>query len=627
MVSHTGEQFQTEAHPVRRGQSPRWLARITLAIVSVLLLSNLVAALFVAAYQVYYDGLIYPGVNVWGVELGGMSPEEAMQALDGRFDYPQTSTITFRDGGNVWPVSAGQLGVGFDVTRTIQAAYEVGRQPSLIASLRQQIAAWRDGVVVSPVIVYDQRVADVTLNEIAAAINRPPVDATVHVSGVEAVATPGQIGRQVVREQTVDRLREMIMSLQSGEITVAVEETPPQILSADEAAATINTILAANMQVVIENPYPDDPGPWTASRESLAGMIVIEQVAAGDGTASYAVRLDESQLQSFLNPLAPQLAREPVDARFDFDENSGTLIPTVNSQEGRHLDVAATIQQINQKLMSGEHTVPLVFETLSPAVPDTATAEELGIRELISSATTYYAGSSSERRANVATAASRFHGVMIPPGAEFSFNQYLGDVSVESGFESGIIIYNGRSIEGVGGGVCQVSTTAFQAAFYAGFPINERWPHGYWVGYYDSGEGKGMDATVYSPIVDLRFTNDMANYVLIETEVNSAAATITFRFYGTSDGRTVQKDGPYVSNTVPHGPSLYEENPELSPGTIEQVDYAVDGFDTTVHRSVYRDGQLLYNDTFFSQYMPWQAIYQVPPGEIPPGAPRVGQGG
>ena len=191
------------------------------------------------------------------------------------------------------------------------------------------------------------------------------------------------------------------------------------------------------------------------------------------------------------------------------------------------------------------------------------------------------------------------------------------DVSTEEGFEEAFIIYNGRTIEGVGGGVCQVSTTAFQAAFYAGFPILERVPHAYSVGYYEVGEGIGMDATVYSPIVDMKFQNDTPYHLLIETSVNASQGQITFRFYSTSDGRTVQKDGPYVENIVPHGPPIYEENPTLTPGTVKQVDYAQDGKDVTVYRIVYRDGEVLYRDTFFSQYIPWQAIYQVAPGAAP----------
>jgi vancomycin resistance protein YoaR len=623
MTARTTHRRGAKASAGRQARAHVWLARISLVVVTILLLSNLVAALLVAGYQVYYDGLIFPGVSVWNIDLGGMSPEEAAEALEGQFDYPQSVTITFHDGADAWPVTAGDLGVQFDVARTVQAAYQVGRHPQLIPSLRQQVAAWRDGVTISPVIVYDQRAAEVVLQQITAAINQPAVDATISVQGTQAVTTPGQIGRQVEPGPTLEALGDLITRLESGEVEVVVSETPPAIMSAEDTAETINTMLVADLQLYIADPLPEDPGPWNSTREALADMIVIDRVENEDSTASYAVRLDEAQLRAFLDPLAPRLARTPADARFDFDEETGTLTPIVNSRRGRTLDVAATVQAINEGKANGQHQIPLVFDMIEPAVPDTATAEELGITELVSSATTYFAGSSQERRLNVQTAASRFHGIVVAPGEEFSFNEHLGDVSVETGFEQALIIYNGRTIEGVGGGVCQVSTTAFQAAFYAGYPINERWPHGYWVGYYDSGEGQGMDATVYSPLVDLRFTNDTPYHMLIETDTNLSNLTVTFRFYSTSDGRTVQKDGPYIANRVPHGPPLYEESAELSPGQVKQVDYAVDGFDATVYRTVYRDGEVLYQDTFFSQYTPWQAVYQVPPGEIPAGARHV----
>jgi vancomycin resistance protein YoaR len=608
------------AEPVpRRGP---WFARVTLIVVTVIVLTNLVAALLVAGFQIYHDGLIYPGVSVWGIDLSGLTPQEAAIVLQGQFNYPQNAIITFRDGSHIWPITAGELGVQFDVQRTVQAAYEIGRQPRLLPSLRQQATAWQTGIMISPVIVFDQRAADLYLGQIAQVINRPALDATVSIEGLSAVTMPSQIGRQVDVEATLSALRGMILSLESGEIEVVVIETPPAIANADAAALAINNLLAADLEVYIDNPAPGDPGPWIATRESLAGMLVVDRMV-GEDTAEYAVHLDEARLASFLEPLAPDLARDPVDARLIFNEETSQVEPLIPSEDGRVLNVAASVQLINQQAFGLEHRVPLVFDVIAPAVPGTATAEQLGVVELISSATTYYAGSSQARRANIRTAASRFNGVVIPPGTEFSFNQYLGDVSPETGFEEALIIYNGRTITGVGGGVCQVSTTAFQAAFYAGFPILERWPHGYWVRYYDSGEGKGMDATVYSPYVDLRFINDTEHYLLIETDANLTNTTITFRFYGTSDGRTVQKDGPYVTNVVPHGPSLYEENASLAPGTVKQVDYAVDGFDVTLYRTVYRDGRILYQDTFFSQYMPWQAVYQVPPGEVPPGARRV----
>lgn len=615
--------FTQQQTPVPEAQadSRRWLSLATLIIASVLILTNLVAALMAAGYQIYYDGVIFPGVSVWDVDLSGMTPEEAAVVLNGRFTYPQSAVITFRDHDQTWSVTAADLGVHFDVERTVQAAYEVGRVPGLLASLSQQAAAWRGGMVVSPVIVFDQIAADAVLQQVALQVNQPVIDAAVGIEGGQVVTTSSQTGRTLDIPATILELGKIVTLLESGEVDVVVVETPPVVGSTDEVAAQVRAIISGDLEVYIEDAYTDDPGPWIASREALAEMVILSLVPAEDGqTAVYEVRLNEDQLRAFLEPLGPGLERSPVDARFDFDPDSGELTPLSESHPGRSLDIPATIQMINQMTLGGEHRVPLIFHTTDPQVPDTASAADLGIKELIASATTYYYGSSQARRVNIQTAASRFHGVVVGPGEEFSFNHFLGDVSTNTGYEESMIIYNDRTIKGVGGGVCQVSTTAFQAAFYAGFPINERWPHGYFVSYYDRGEGPGLDATVYSPLVDLKFQNDLAQYLLVETYTDTANSTVTFYFYSTSDGRTVQKDGPYISNKVPHGTPIYEENPDLAPGTIKQIEWSVDGFDVTVNRIVYRDGQIIRQDSFFSQYIPWQDVYQVPPGEIPPGA-------
>lgn len=599
--------------------SQPWLGRATLIIVSIIILVNLLAALLVAGYQIYYDGVIFPGVRVWDIDLSGMTPGQAAAALQGQFTYPQTSTITFRDGQNAWPLTAGELGVHFDVERTVQAAYDAGRRPNLIASLREQASAWREGVVISPVVVFDQQIADSYLQRIAAKINQPAIDATVRVENLQATTTPSQIGRQVDIPATMDALGQLVIRLDSGEVEVAVNETQPQVVNADDAARTINAILSSDIEIFIETPHPNDPGPWIASRESLAEMLVIERVGA-----AYTVRLNEAKLQAFLDPLGPQLARDPVNARFIFNDEAKQLEPLAPSVQGRTLNIPATVQNINQVAANDKNRrIPLVFNLIPPTFPDTASAADLGITQLVSSATTYFPGSSESRKKNVQNAASRFHGIVVKPGEEFSFNYYLGDVSAETGYDEAWIIFNGRTIKGVGGGVCQVSTTAFQAAFYAGFPVTQRVPHGYRVGYYERGEGAGMDATVFSPVVDMGFLNDTPYHLLIETYADTKKNTLVFKFYSTSDGRTVQKDGPYISNIVPHGPAIYEENADVAPGDSRQVDYAVDGADVKVNRVVYRNGEVISRDTFSSHYLPWQAIYQVAPGHLPASAPST----
>jgi len=203
-------------------------------------------------------------------------------------------------------------------------------------------------------------------------------------------------------------------------------------------------------------------------------------------------------------------------------------------------------------------------------------------------------------------------------------------VSLDTGFAEALIIYGGRTIRGVGGGVCQVSTTLFRAAYFGGYPIVERNSHAYRVGYYERGDpgkwsGPGLDATVFAPLVDLKFQNDSPHWLLMEVYVSPTAGRITWKFYSTSDGRQVSVAPPVVENFVPHPDPLYEEDPELPAGTVKQVDYAADGADVTVYRAITRDGQQINagEKPIRTHYQPWRAIYHYGPGTegMPPPAP------
>jgi vancomycin resistance protein YoaR len=212
---------------------------------------------------------------------------------------------------------------------------------------------------------------------------------------------------------------------------------------------------------------------------------------------------------------------------------------------------------------------------------------------------------------NIALAASKFHGVVIPPGEVFSFNQHLGEVSKENGFDESLIIYGNRTTVGIGGGVCQVSTTAFRTAFFGGFELIERWAHGYRVSWYETNSGPGLDATIYTPEVDLKFRNDTGHYLLIQTETDLQAGTLTFRFYGTNSGREVIVSEPELTNIVKHGPPVYEKDPTLPKGITKQIDWPKDGLDVTVTRTVKAGDVIIHEDVIESHYRPWRAVYKV----------------
>ncbi|MEW6241062.1 MAG: VanW family protein, partial [Chloroflexota bacterium] len=296
-----------------------------------------------------------------------------------------------------------------------------------------------------------------------------------------------------------------------------------------------------------------------------------------------------------------------------------------SAKVGRVTGIEASIAAINEAIQRGEHTVPLVVTEAQPAVNDAATAESLGITQLVSTQTSYFYGSSAERIQNIQTAAARFHGVFVAPGETFSMGQVMGDVSLENGFAEALIIYGGRTIKGVGGGVCQVSTTLFRTVFFGGYPIVERVPHAYRVTYYEmvaSGERDsklaGMDATVYFPLVDFKFTNDTPYWILMETYVDPGARTLTWKFYSTSDGRTVTWETTGPQNVVNAPDSSFVENPDLKKNEIKQVDWAADGADVVVTRTVWRDGAVLFQDEIKTHYEPWQAVCEFGPGTEDP---------
>ncbi|MGB9775864.1 MAG: VanW family protein, partial [Anaerolineae bacterium] len=368
--------------------------------------------------------------------------------------------------------------------------------------------------------------------------------------------------------------------------------------------------------LLLPNPRQGDPGPWVLAPEQLVGMLTTT-VQGGH----LAVTLDREALRAFLEEIAPSLAVEPVDARFRFDRQTGQLIPLSPSSPGRALDVEASIENILAAVAAGQHTAPLTLTVVPPRYPDTATAEELGIRELVAEGDSYFIGSPSGRDHNIRLAASKLNGLVIAPGETFSFNRYLGEVSAEAGYDEAYVTMGEQLAIEVGGGICQVSTTAFRAALRGGYPILERWAHYHRVGYYElRGHGPGLDATVYAPLVDFKFLNDRPTALLIETVIEEASHRLIFRFYSTDDGRRVEIQGPVITDKTEPGPPIYQLDEKLPPGTVVEWQTAQKGLTATVERWVYdRAGNLLYHNVFVSKYAPRRAAYHYGPGYQPPG--------
>jgi vancomycin resistance protein YoaR len=266
------------------------------------------------------------------------------------------------------------------------------------------------------------------------------------------------------------------------------------------------------------------------------------------------------------------------------------------------------------------HSVPAAaLQTVAaPVATPTATpALQGGVKvpdgwTLVAEGQTTYKGSSAARTKNIVLAAKKLDGVTVPAGGVFSFNRSLGDDTEKAGFVKALIIYNGRTIEGIGGGICQVASTVFRAAFNSGFDIIERHPHSYRVSWYEP--PVGFDATVFSDEgVDLRWRNNLPAPILMRTAIDNKAGTVTVSIYSAAQQPfTVSFDGPYTTNRKPHGAALYENDPTLPAGKVVQVEHAKDGLDVTVYRVITdkATGKVLRKDKFFSRYVPWRDVYK-----------------
>ncbi len=607
--------------------------RPTYLILSTLVFSLIGSLIALVGLQIAYADRVLPGVRFQGADLSGKRAEEVFEIAKVAGASLRAPLVTLRAGDRSVTLRASDLGLNVDPAATTQRAMQIGRTGDLVERVLTQIETWWAGAEVAPVALMDEGALNRLLAQLAVETEISPRDAGVSFENGVVRETPAQAGIALDADRAARVIRVALTTGKPVDLALPTISIAPRVRSAASAASI--AAQAAGADLVVMAPRWNDTGEpiqpveaFRITRADMPNFLIFEEVSATIGTTlsptqtELSVTVHRARLRPMIEALTAAVNQTPENARFVFDDATGALSPISKGRDQRTLNVEATLDAIAAALRTAEpeHRVMLVVNTTPPPIPATATAQDLGITELITQATTFFKGSSSARLANIRVAAARFHGIVIPPQSTFSFNRFLGAVSTDEGFEEGLIIVGDRTIKGVGGGVCQVSTTAYQAALRAGFPIVERYPHGYRVSYYERGMGPGFDAAVFSPLVDMKFFNDTDAHLLIETYFDQARATLTFKFYGKRDGREVSFSQPLIENVVPHGPDIYEPDPEgkLGEGKVRQVDYAVDGATITVQRTVTRAGQILINERIVSKYQPWQAVYQFGPGFTPP---------
>ncbi|HEY0580898.1 MAG TPA: VanW family protein, partial [Chloroflexota bacterium] len=360
---------------------------------------------------------------------------------------------------------------------------------------------------------------------------------------------------------------------------------------------------------------------WTVSRSELLSMVVLHPA---DSTTAATVELKDEPLQAIAQRAAHEVDQEPQDARFTL--SNGQLSVLRASHDGRALDQRAAADLLKNSIEAGQRTVALTVEVARPAVAS-EDAPKLGVHQLIDESTTAFVGAIPEKAHNIQLAASRLNGVVVPPGGTFSFNKEVGPTTLEAGFQWGFGLTTGgqddrvHTVPSVAGGICQVATTLFQPVFWAGYQLEERYWHLYWIPSYASRGVVGLDATVDSDAgLDLKWINPTSDYVLIQASTN--ADHVTFRLYGQKPPWTVQVAEPVVSNRVTADPTPdVQPEPSLAWGRVLPVESARDGFEVLLDRRVLPDdGRPARELLLKSVYAPAHTVTLVGTG----GAPDAG---
>lgn len=571
---------------------------VDFAVLFFVLLALVVVGSFIG-WQFWHTSRIYGGVQVAGIEVGGLTRAQALRTVAEHVEAYPVPPLNIYYGDQQWPLAPSQLTVQVDLLGAVNQAYLVGRQGSWLHRAAAQVGSLLGRTNIEPVVTFDAAQLRQSLTEIAAQVSQPG-RAARQIGDVTLPAIPGLT---VDVESTLQRLLATLQGQASASLVrqpLAVSELAPPTLSAPTAAeVTASATLPAPVQL-----HDERYGIDLALDPVLLNKMIVQRNP---------MQIDEGVLRQQLTTWAQQLDIAPQNARLRFNPATGGVTVMQQSQMGRRLDVDATLAAVRETLTSGGSQSPLVMVEAPPAV-DMNRIAEMGILELVASGTSYFKGSSAARVHNIAVAAEKFEGLVVPPGEIFSFNQGVEDVSAANGFEDSLIIWGDQTATGVGGGVCQVSTTLFRAAYNAGLPIVERYNHGYIVGWY--GE-PGLDATIFTPSVDFRFRNDTGAYLVIDPVVDTAAGIMTFNLYGTKPARQVTISDPVQSDVKTPEPPEYRVDESLAAGQQKQVEWEQKGMTVTVTRSILENGTAR-TDTIVSRYQPWRAVYLVGPGtEIP----------
>ena len=549
------------------------------------------AALFGAVFA-GSPSRIPAGVSIAGVSVGGMTPVAAQRLLEQRAKALEDVPVVFFSGARRWRITPHRLDVEADWGSAVDAAL---RQGNGLGPLRgfQRVRVRVFGTDIAPPAQVYEPALDYQLGQLSKELDQPVREAAIVLKARRPLVVPERVGRVLDREPAAATIVGALASLSRAPTALPVKVEKPKVTADDLSGARddVRQALSAPIRLELGKTW------WRLRPGKIAPLLALPR----DGATELAI--GGPGAEEWFGRFARTVGSPPADARFAKTGDGAIVI--VPARDGVQIDVDQTRRAILRAVLAapGARVGRVVVSTKSPAFT-TEKARSYGIKRSLASYSTFYSGT-PDRINNLQLAVKLIDGTLVPPGGTFSLNDEVGPRTLERGFRVAPVIIGGEYEEDVGGGVSQVATTVFNAAWEAGVKVLERNPHSLYIGRYPL----GRDATVNYPDLDLKFLNDTGKWIVVLGGVGSDGISITLA--GTPTGRrVVSVPGPL--ETTGEAPIERVPDPTLFVGTKVLEESGSAPSTVAVKRTVYKkDGSVLYDETWRTNYLGEKRVIRV----------------
>ncbi len=494
------------------------------------------------------------GVTVAGVQVGGMQRNTAEQRLREQLEPRLNHPIALQAGDVSTTLDPVRAGLTLDWPGTLDQA---GAQP--LNPWTRLASTWRTHEV--DVVTTGNRVAlTAALEGLRTQTDREPVEGTIRFAGTRPTAVEPRPGQRL----DVSTATNLVLAgwIRGGAVDVPVATLP--------VSTTADGIRAALRDVV----EPAVSAPVTVTGDGADAVLKPEVIAAalrfapdrrGGGLTT---TIDNPTVIAALDVQLTSTQRPGKDAQILIQGGVPVVLPSV---DGRGIDWAASLVPLLDVLTSSgsQRTLAANYVTLPPTL-STEAANALGITTRISTGTT--GGFATDSGQNIRRVADEVNGAIIQPGETFSLNGHTGPRNAASGYVEAGIIDHGRPGRGIGGGVSQFATTIYNAAYFAGMTDIEHKEHSFYISRYPA----AREATVFEGAIDVKFRDDSATGILVQTVWTPSSVTVTF--WGTKHVEVESITGARTDFTDPKIETIHGQPCSASPGAR--------GFSTTDTRVV-----------------------------------------